>query len=138
MPYLHIYPSPVGNLTITSDGKHLIGLRLEGQKYFPENLENYEEKSDLQLFKDTTKRLDTYFNGKEPNFNIPIKAEGTPFRKEVWKLLSEIPYGQTTTYGAIAEQLAKKKGIKKMSARGVGGAVGHNPISIIVPCHRVI
>jgi methylated-DNA-[protein]-cysteine S-methyltransferase len=138
MPYLHTYLSPVGLLTITSDGKHLTGLRLEGQKYFPNHLENYENKSDLKIFTDTTKRLDTYFAGKTPNFTLPIKPEGTLFRKEVWKMLREIPYGATTTYGEIAEKSAKKRGIKKMSARGIGGAVGHNPISIIIPCHRVV
>ncbi|GHV21683.1 methylated-DNA--protein-cysteine methyltransferase [Clostridia bacterium] len=138
MPYLHTYLSPVGQLFITSDGTYLTGVRLEGQKYFPTNLEKYEKNSDLQIFKDTTKWLDMYFKGKNPNFTIPTKAEGTPFRKEVWKMLSEIPYGETTTYGEIAENLAKKRGIKKMSARGVGGAVGHNPISLIVPCHRVL
>jgi methylated-DNA-[protein]-cysteine S-methyltransferase len=138
MSYICKYSSPIGTITITSDWENITGLWLEWQKYFPLFLENYKENKDLKVFKDTIKWLDCYFQGKKPNFDIPVKAEWTAFRKEVWKILIEIPYGKTTTYGKIAERLAKKIGIKKMSARGVGGAVGHNPISIIIPCHRVI
>jgi methylated-DNA-[protein]-cysteine S-methyltransferase len=111
-------------------------------------LGDYKETSDVKIFKDTIKWLTTYFSGKKPDFNLPIQAEGSPFRKEVWEMLSEIPYGETTTYGALAKKLAKKRASansttlhresKKVSARSVGGAVGHNPISLIVPCHRVI
>jgi methylated-DNA-[protein]-cysteine S-methyltransferase len=138
MSYICKYSSPIGKITITSDWENITGLWLEWQKYFPLFLGDYKEDKDLRIFKDTIKWLDCYFQGKKPNFDIPTKAEWTPFRKEVWKILSEIPYGKTITYGDIAEKLAKKKWIKKMSARGVGGAVGHNPISIIIPCHRVI
>lgn len=138
MPYICKYPSTIGNLIITSDWKNLTGLWMEWQKYFPDFLRSYEKDKDLKIFKETIKWLDIYFEGKNPNFNLPTKAEWTAFRKEVWKILSEIPYWKTTTYWEIAEKIAKKRWIKKMSARGVGGAVWHNPISIIVPCHRVI
>lgn len=99
---------------------------------------NSGEVSKLTVFEQTRNWLDIYFEGREPDFMPPLHLIGTDFRKEVWKILLQIPYGQTVTYGEIAEELAKSRGIRRMSAQAVGGAVGHNNISIIVPCHRVI
>jgi O-6-methylguanine DNA methyltransferase len=131
MLYIHKYPSPIGLLTITTDWENVTWLYIENQKYFP-NLENYQENKDSKIFKDVIKWLDLYFMWKDPNFSLPLKPEWTSFRKSVWKILQEIPYWKTTTYWEIA----KKLGIN--GARAIGGAVGYNPISIIVPCHRVI
>ena len=135
MNYTCKYNSPIGEINLASDGQNLIGLWLKGQNMPTEEMEC---KEDLEVFIKTRKWLDEYFKGIEPTQNIPLKLEGTKFRKEVWNILLKIPYGKTITYGDIAKELAKRKGIKKMSAQAIGGAVGHNPISIIVPCHRVI
>ena len=135
MNYTCKYNSPIGEINLASDGQNLIGLWLKGQNMPTEEMEC---KEDLEVFIKTRKWLDEYFKGIEPTQNIPLKLEGTKFRKEVWDILLKIPYGKTITYGDIAKELAKRKGVKKMSAQAVGGAVGHNPISIIVPCHRVI
>ena len=135
MNYTCKYNSPIGEINLASDGQNLIGLWLKGQNMPTEEMEC---KEDLEVFIKTRKWLDEYFKGIEPTQNIPLKLEGTKFRKEVWDILLKIPYGKTITYGDIAKELAKRKGIKKMSAQAIGGAVGHNPISIIVPCHRVI
>ena len=93
---------------------------------------------DFSIFQKTKKWLDIYFSGKEPNFVPKLKQNGSDFRQEVWKILRDIPYGKTITYGDIAKIIAKKRGVKRISAQAVGGAVGHNSISIIVPCHRVV
>lgn len=126
---------------MASDGKTLTGLWFDGQKYFGagfwEDKRNYEQK-ELPVFEETIRWLDLYFRGKEPDFLPELSLRGTEFRKEIWKLLLEIPYGKTTTYGELAEKIAKKKGLLAMSAQAVGGAVGHNPVSILVPCHRVV
>lgn len=126
---------------MSSDGNALTGLWFEGQKYFgvdfPKEKIVYEQK-ELPIFEETIRWLDLYFSGKEPDFLPELSLNGTEFRKEVWKLLLEIPYGETVTYGEIAGKIAKKKGLLTMSAQAVGGAVGHNPISILVPCHRVV
>ncbi|MGN0733289.1 MAG: methylated-DNA--[protein]-cysteine S-methyltransferase [Emergencia sp.] len=98
----------------------------------------HNEVSKLPVFEQTRRWLDIYFEGREPDFTPPLHLIGTDFRKEVWDILKQIPYGQTKTYGEIAEELAARRGIRRMSAQAVGGAVGHNNISIIVPCHRVI
>ena len=135
-----IYDSPIGKLYVVSDGDYLVGLWMENQKYFQATLKQeplVDEKD--PVLKKTKKWLDDYFSGKNPNINqLPLKPQGSPFRQEVWKILCDIPYGQVTTYGAIAKQLAKKHNVKRFSAQAVGGAVGHNPISIIIPCHRVV
>lgn len=136
--YIYHYNSPVGSITISSNGTELTGLWFDGQKYFRDTLYGECEEKALPVFEQTMHWLDIYFNGKAPDFTPPLKMETTPFRKEVWKIMLTIPFGQTMTYGAIANKIAKQKGISKMSAQAVGGAVGHNSISLIIPCHRVV
>ena len=140
MIYSTQYKSPIGNLLLASDGKNLIGLWIEKQKYFAGNItEKMIKNETLPIFIKTKKWLDGYFDNKNPKIsNLALKPQGTEFRKIVWNLLCEIPYGQTTTYGEIAKHVAKRLGKEKMSSRAVGSAIGHNPISIIIPCHRVI
>ena len=140
MYYYYDYHSPVGKLMIASDEKNIVGLWLEGQKYFMDVLEEkaYQEK-ETEVIRLAKNWLDRYFNGEKPEINeLPIEFIGSDFRIQVWKILSEIPYGKVITYGDIAKQIAVKKGTPKMSAQAVGGAVGRNPISIIIPCHRVV
>ena len=136
MEYMCKYNSEIGNIIIVSDGENLTGLWFEGQKYFLNLFDEHEE--ELEIFEKTKKWLDIYFEGKQPDFSIPVLFSSTEFRVKVWNILKEIPYGEVITYGDIAKRIAKEKGIKKMSAQAVGSAVSHNPISIIVPCHRVI
>jgi len=138
--YSTTYPSPVGLLTIASDGENLIGLWAEGQKYFGATIpDECVPNGDLTIFDMAKTWLDEYFNGKSPNISrLPLAPKGSEFRQEIWRILCEIPYGEVTTYGEIAKQVAKKKNIASMSSQAVGGAVGHNPISIIIPCHRVV
>ena len=138
MEYIHHYDSPLGGITEASDGDHLIGLWFDGQKYFADTLDSDCEEKELLVFRQTDKWLDIYFSGKEPGFTPPINMKTTEFRKSVWKIMLNIPYGNTMTYGEIAEKLAKDTGITRMSAQAVGGAVGHNSISLIIPCHRVV
>lgn len=134
------YNSPIGDILIAAKGEKLVGLWIENQKYYLENFT--EEKIETQnsvILNKTKKWLDSYFNGDKPNINeLSIEFIGTDFRKRIWQVLCEIPYGKTVTYKYIAEKIAKEKEIKTMSAQAVGSAVGHNPISIIVPCHRVV
>ena len=138
MTYTYNYNSPLGGITMASDGTALTGLWFDGQKYFSDTvLEEHIEKS-LPIFDDVSKWLDIYFGGKEPDFMPLVTFETTPFRKAVWDILVTIPYGKTMTYGEIADIIAGQKGIDKMSAQAIGGAVGHNPVSIIIPCHRVV
>ncbi|MEG2006369.1 MAG: methylated-DNA--[protein]-cysteine S-methyltransferase [Raoultibacter sp.] len=130
--------SPVGTITLASDGQALVGLWIFGQKYFARTIEACEEAS-LPLFESVTRWLDAYFAGKNPAIDFPLAPVGiTPFRQGVWRILQRIPYGQVITYGEIAREMAQLRGREKMSAQAVGGAVGHNPISIIIPCHRVV
>ena len=137
MDYIYRYDSPIGKMTMASDGTALTGLWFDGQKYFAGTLsEPYEEKL-LPVFEDTIRWLDTYFSGEIPAFMPELSVQSTPFRKAVRDILLTIPYGQTITYGEIADIIAQQTG-KKMSAQAVGGAVGHNPVSIIIPCHRVV
>ena len=138
MDYIYHYQSFLGGITMASDGTHLIGLWFDGQKYFADSLRRPIQEKSLPVFKDTCRWLDTYFSGKDPGFTPPIALRTTPFRKQVWEIMLQIPYGRTLTYGEIADKIAKKRGMKKMSAQAVGGAVGHNSISLIIPCHRVI
>lgn len=138
MQYIYHYKSPLGGITMASDGTALTGLWFDGQKYFAEGIKPDAEEKKLPIFDEAMRWLDIYFGGRRPDFTPPLNLEGTAFRKEVWQLLLQIPYGQTTTYGELAAQLAAHNGLKRMSAQAVGGAVGHNPISIIVPCHRVV
>lgn len=138
MIYTYHYSSPLGGITLASNGTELTGLWFDGQKYFGDTLpEKYEGKS-LPVFEQSADWLDIYFSGKAPDFTPPLYMQTTPFRKEVWKIMLTIPFGKTMTYGEIAKQIAKKKGLSNMSAQAVGGAVGHNSISLIIPCHRVV
>ncbi len=138
MQYITHYSSPIGDITIASNGTALTGLWFDGQKYFAATLGADYKEENLPVFAEAKRWLDMYFSGREPDFTPPLKLNGSPFRMAVWQILLSIPYGQTITYGAIAKQLAAQTGQANMSAQAVGGAVGHNPISIIVPCHRVV
>ncbi len=138
MEYTHHYDSPLGGITLASDGAALSGLWFDGQKYFAATLGREHEEKPLPVFEAADRWLDVYFSGRAPDFTPPLAMYATPFRKAVWEVLLAIPYGQTMTYGQIADAIAKQKGLRHMSAQAVGGAVGHNPISIIVPCHRVV
>lgn len=140
MYYSTRYSSPLGAITIASDGENLIGLWLEGQKYFGSTVsENLIENNDLNIFIVTKEWLDRYFAGEKPKISeLQLAPNGGEFRKLVLDILCEIPYGETITYGEIAKKVAFKMNKKSMSSQAVGGAVGHNPISIIIPCHRVM
>ncbi|MBQ7554138.1 MAG: methylated-DNA--[Bacteroidaceae bacterium] len=138
MDYIWHYDSPLGDMTMGSDGESLTGLWFDGQKFFRDNLCETAAKKQLPVFEDTCRWLEIYFSGRNPGFMPSLKLSGTPFRMSVWRILLSIPYGHTLTYGDIARQIAAERGVHTMSAQAVGGAVGHNPISIIVPCHRVI
>lgn len=138
MEFIHHYDSPLGGITMASDGDALIGLWFDGQKYFADVLDNEYEDRMLPVFEETDRWLDIYFSGKEPDHTPPIRMKTSGFRKAVWEMLLTIPYGKTMTYGDIAKTIAEKRGISTMSAQAVGGAVGHNAISLIIPCHRVI
>ncbi len=136
-PYITTYHSPVGLLLLASDGDHLTGLWLENQKYFnPTRLLNATNKN-LPIFTQATNWLDRYFGGEPLHMSLPLAPEGSAFRKAVWSILSTIPYGETITYGQIAARLQQQTG-NRVSAQAVGGAVAHNPISILIPCHRVL
>ena len=138
MNCIYKYSSPIGSITMASNGTALTGLWLDGQKYFAQTLSGAYEEKLLPVFEDTIKWLDIYFGGAVPDFTPELYVHSTPFRKAVYDILLTIPYGQTMTYGEIAESLAHQTGKKNMSTQAVGGAVGHNPISIIIPCHRVV
>lgn len=138
MQYTSHYQSPLGAILLAADDTGLTGLWFEGQKYFALHLDEEHEEREIPLFTDVKHWLDLYFAGKNPDFSVPLHLMGTEFQKAVWEILCTIPYGETTTYGNIARQIAKKRGLDHMSAQAVGGAIGHNPVSIIVPCHRVL
>ena len=137
--YTAHYESPLGDIMMASDGTALVGLWLDGQKYFADVLldKDHEERTELPIFDETRRWLDIYFSGQVPDFTPPLKLTTNDFRKRVCQILLEIPYGKTMTYGEIARRIAAERG-QSMSAQAVGGAVGHNPISIIIPCHSVI
>ncbi len=142
MYYSTTYPSPIGEITLACDGegRNLVGLWMEGQKYHGGAMrEAMRPKGDMRLF-DTTKRwLDRYFAGEKPDISeLPLAPVGSEFRRRVWRILREIPYGEVTTYGEIAKKIAADLGRESMSSQAIGGAVGHNPISIVIPCHRVV
>ncbi|MDE7435479.1 MAG: methylated-DNA--[protein]-cysteine S-methyltransferase [Lachnospiraceae bacterium] len=138
MQYISHYTSPVGDMLLAGDDMGLNGLWLEGQKYYPGSLILEYEEKELPVFTQTKEWLTVYFAGKEPDFMPPLHPIGTAFQMEVWDILRQIPYGQTITYGAIARKIAGKRRTSRMSAQAVGGAVGHNRISILIPCHRVV
>lgn len=138
MVYTQHYNSPLEGITMASDGAALIGLWFDGQKYFADSVKGECQEKSLAIFDDTARWLDIYFSGSEPDFMPKININGTPFRKSVAEIMLTIPYGKTMTYGEIARKIAEQRGSNKMSAQAVGGAVGHNSISIIIPCHRVV
>ena len=138
MDYTHHYTSPLGGITMAGDGTALTGLWFDGQKYYAETLSREREEKNLPVFEMTDRWLDLYFGGKQPDFTPPLIMRTSAFRRAVWEILLTIPYGQTMTYGEIALILAEKRGLPRMSAQAVGGAVGHNAISLIIPCHRVV
>ena len=138
MDYTHHYGSPLGGITLASNGEALTGLWFDGQKYFADTLRGHPEEKTLPVFAEANRWLDIYFSGKVPGFTPKLHIQTTAFRKAVWDILLTIPYGKTMTYGEIAAIFSGQNGMKRMSAQAVGGAVGHNPISLIIPCHRVV
>ena len=140
MVYTSHYDSPIGTLLLAERDGKLVGLWMEGQKYFLGSLrEETQERESSPVLRQAGLWLDRYFAGKRPAISeLPLTPIGSEFRKEVWQVLCEIPYGETTTYGEISQKIAARRRLERMSAQAVGGAVGHNPISIIVPCHRVV
>lgn len=138
MIYITQYTSPIGELTLSSNADKLTGIWFEGQKYYGSTLEPAFMEFETPAHVETKRWLDSYFRGEIPDFTPPLHLEGSPFRIEVWNILLTIPYGNTMTYGDIALRVAKRLGKDRMSPQAVGGAVGHNPIGIIVPCHRVV
>ncbi|SFW47284.1 methylated-DNA--[protein]-cysteine S-methyltransferase [Ruminococcus flavefaciens] len=138
MTYIYNYTSPLGIITLASNGESLTGLWFDGQKHFSHKYISESTEAELPIFTRTCNWLDIYFSGNIPDFTPSIYLNTTPFRKAVYDILLTIPYGQTMTYGEIANIIAKQNGVERMSAQAVGSAVGHNPVSIIIPCHRVV
>ncbi len=138
MTYIQRYASPLGGIVMAAHDEALCGLWFEGQKYFAAGLESEVREEPTPVLDQAARWLDVYFSGEKPDFMPPLMLSGTAFQQDVWQLLTEIPFGQTTTYGAIAARLAQRRGLQRMSALAVGSAVAHNRISIIVPCHRVL
>ena len=137
MDFIYTCATPLGSVTLASDGEALIGLWFEGQKHFAASLDAEHEEKLLPVFREAEQWLDICFSGRDPGFTPALSPKGTAFQISVWEILLSVPYGKTVTYGEIARMLAERKGLP-VSARAVGGAVGHNPISLIIPCHRVI
>ena len=140
MKYKSFYKTPEGfsDMVMISDGEALTNLYFEGSRD-EKKADEFSEERELEIFRETKKWLDIYFGGNVPDFTPKYKIENlTPFRKEVSDMMIKIPYGKTVTYGFIAKEIAKKQGKEKMSAQAVGGAVGWNPLCIIIPCHRVV
>lgn len=136
--YTSVYSSELGDILLAADEIGLTGLWFFGQSYFADTLPAEQIAQETPILAQAREWLDEYFSGKEPDFTPTLHPIGSPFRQAVWKLLLQIPYGQTTTYGEIARQLEKLQNRPHMSAQAVGGAVGHNGISIVIPCHRVV
>ena len=130
--------SPLGDILLAGSESALTGLWFEGQKHFARGLVQPCQARDLPIFEAARRWLDVYFSGREPDLDLPLHPVGTPFQIQVWQALRAIPYGQTLSYGALAARLAAARGVPRLSARAVGGAVGRNPISILIPCHRVV
>ena len=138
MLFVQHYDSPLGGILLAADGIGLRGLWFDGQKYLARDLPAERIGQDTPALAEARRWLDIYFAGSQPDFFPLLHLTGSAFRQSVWEMLLQIPYGQTTTYGEIARQLAKKRGLARVSAQAVGGAVGHNEISVIIPCHRVV
>lgn len=137
MQYTARYASPLGDILLAADAEGLTGLWFLGQKYYAAKLGEASE-GRLPVLEQAARWLDVYFAGEQPDFALPLHLLGTPFQQEVWRELYAIPYGHTVTYGEIARRLAARRGLPHFSAQAVGSAVGRNPISVIVPCHRVV
>lgn len=137
MLYTSHYASPLGRMTLVSDGTALVGLYFDGQKYAAQGLDATRMQKNLPVFEEARRWLDVYFSGRKPDFTPPTAPAGTAFQQSVWEILRTIPYGQTVTYGVIARRIEQNTG-RRISAQAVGGAVGRNPISILIPCHRVV
>ena len=136
MYYFINYPSPIGMYTIVCDDekKNIVGVWIKGQKYYATTVDEMVKDDNIEVLNMTKNWLDRYFAGEKPSISeLPLTPTGTDFRQEVWKILCEIPYGEVITYGEIAKKMAKKLNKEKMSGQAVGGAVGHTPISIIIP-----
>ena len=138
MIYTCTYKSELGNILLAADEIGLTGLWFEGQKYFANTLPEEHISQETPILTDAKKWLDIYFSGEEPKFTPSLHPTGSAFRQAVWQILLQIPYGQTITYGEIARQMSEMQKTPHMSAQAVGGAVGHNRVSIIIPCHRVV
>ena len=138
MVYTAEYASPLGTITLACDGEAITGLWFNGQKHFGYNLPRKTLRREHPLFAKARCWLDIYFSGREPESLPPLRYDSTPFRKLVCDILLTVPYGETITYGGIAAEAARRQGVKTMSAQAVGGAVAHNPISLMIPCHRVV
>ena len=138
MQYIHHYSSPLGKIILAADEIGFSGLWFDGQKNSALYLEKEREEKALPIFDGAKHWLDVYFSGREPRFKFPLHFTGSDFQNEVWEILASLPYGHTATYGEIAGQIAKKRGLARISAQAVGGAVAKNKIAIIVPCHRVV
>lgn len=127
------FESPIGILTVSTDGSKITSLHIEGSRYFTAIPDDWTRDKSQPILQQTKKQLEEYFNGTRKNFDLPLEAAGTSFQKSVWDALAEIPIGTTTSYGAIAKKIGKDKAV-----RAVGSAIGHNPLCIVVPCHRVL
>ena len=140
MDYTVTYSSPIGEILIASDGRNIIGLWLAGQKHFAKGLQQpVLDGKDVPVLHTAIQWLDAYWQGKNPPAEtLPLKPRGTAFQQKVWHLLLKIPYGTTVSYGSLAKKIAAQDGLAAMSAQAVGNAVGRNPISVMIPCHRVI
>ena len=138
MLYYKKAASPLGEITLRSDGEALTGLWFADDKHYGAKDIDGEVLADLDVFMQAEAWLAEYFAGREPKVSVPLKLQGSEFQMQVWRLLQDIPYGRLVTYGDIAKKIAAQKGVARMSAQAVGGAVGHNPLCIIVPCHRVV
>ena len=138
MTFTQHYDSPLGGILLAADETGLTGLWFEGQKYFGRGLSAKRTEGETPVLSETRRWLDVYFAGGAPDFAPPLHPAGTDFRRAVWEILLQIPYGRTMTYGETARCVAEKRGLPSMSAQAVGGAVGHNPISLVIPCHRVV
>lgn len=138
MTYIQHYSSPLNGILLAADDIGLTGLWFDGAKNFGDDLPDERVERETPILTEAKRWLDVYFAGNEPDFTPPLHPVGSAFRQSVWELLLQIPYGQTVTYGELARQFAEKQGLSRMSAQAVGGAVGHNKISLIIPCHRVV
>ena len=138
MDYTYHYSSPIGGITMASNGESLTGLWFDGQKYFASTLSQRHMEKQLPVFDRTCEWLDLYFSGKGPDFMPHVFMCVSNFRRDVYEILMTIRFGETTTYKEVADLIAKKHRIISMSAQAVGGAIAHNPISLVIPCHRVI